>query len=65
MFGWKLNPMLAAIEMSLSGFCVVSHEQGTAVVTLNAEIWDEVLKNVLEEQDSKLLSIQKRGKVCV
>ena len=35
----------------------VSHEAGTAVVTLNAEISDEVLKKTVEDKDYKVLSI--------
>jgi Cu2+-exporting ATPase len=37
---------------------VVSHESGTAVVTLNAEIADEQLKNAVEAQDYKVTGIQ-------
>lgn len=36
----------------------VSHEAGTAVVTLNAEISNDVLKKTVEEQDYKVLGIQ-------
>ncbi len=36
----------------------VSHETGTAVVTLNAEIADEVLKRTVEDKDYKVLVIQ-------
>lgn len=36
----------------------VSHEQGTAVVTLSAGIADEVLKKTVEEQDYKVVSIE-------
>ncbi len=36
----------------------VSHEAGTAVVKLNAEIADEVLKTAVEEQDYKVTGIQ-------
>ena len=36
----------------------VSHEAGTAVVTLNSEVADEVLKNTVEDQDYKVISIQ-------
>lgn len=35
----------------------VSHEAGTAVVTLNAEISDDVLKKTVEDQDYKVLDI--------
>jgi Cu2+-exporting ATPase len=37
---------------------VVSHESGTAVVKLNAEISDEQLKNAVEAQDYKVTGIQ-------
>lgn len=37
---------------------VVSHEAGTAVVKLNAEIDNEVLKKTVEDQDYKVLDIQ-------
>ena len=36
----------------------VSHEQGTAVVTLNAETADEVLKKAVEDQDYKVTGIE-------
>lgn len=36
----------------------VSHEAGTAVVTLNAEVADDVLKNAVEAQDYPVLSIE-------
>ena len=36
----------------------VSHEAGTAVVTLNAELSDDVLKKAVEDQDYKVISIQ-------
>ena len=37
---------------------VVSHEVGTAIVTLNAEVADDVLKNAVEAQDYKVTGIQ-------
>ncbi|MFR3495818.1 MAG: heavy metal translocating P-type ATPase [Faecalibacterium prausnitzii] len=37
---------------------VVSHEAGTAIVTLSAEVADEVLKNAVEAQDYKVTGIQ-------
>ncbi len=36
----------------------VSHEAGTAVVTLSAELADDVLKKTVEDQDYKVISIQ-------
>ena len=35
----------------------VSHEKGTAVVTLSKETADEILKKAVEEQDYKVTSI--------
>ena len=37
---------------------VVSHQEGTAVVTLNTEVSDDVLKKVVEDQDYEVISIQ-------
>ena len=37
---------------------VVSHEAGTAIVTLNADVTDDVLKNAVEAQDYKVTGIQ-------
>lgn len=37
---------------------VVNHQDGTAVVTLNGEISDELLKQTVEAQDYKVLSVQ-------
>ena len=37
---------------------VVSHEAGTAIVTLNAEVADDVLKNAVEALDYKVTGIQ-------
>ena len=36
----------------------VSHESGTAVVTLNSDVADEVLKKTVEDQDYKVISVQ-------
>ena len=41
---------------------VVSHEAGTAVVTLNSQIEDDVLKKTVEDQDYKVLSVENSGK---
>jgi Cu2+-exporting ATPase len=37
---------------------VVSHETGTAVVTLSAEISNEELKKVIEDQDYDVVSVE-------
>lgn len=37
---------------------IVSHESGTAVVKLNAEIGDEILKKAVEDQDYEVTDIQ-------
>ena len=36
----------------------VSHEEGTAVVTLNAQAADDLLKKTVEDQDYKVISIE-------
>ena len=36
----------------------VSHEKGTAVVTLSGDVSDETLKTAVEAQDYKVLSVQ-------
>ena len=35
----------------------VSHEKGTAVVTLSAEVADDTLKQAVEAEDYKVLSV--------
>ena len=37
---------------------VVSHEAGTAVVTLTAPVENDVLKQAIEDQDYKVLGIE-------
>ena len=37
---------------------VVDHTAGTAVVTLNTEVSDEVLRNAVEEQDYQVLGVE-------
>ena len=37
---------------------VVSHEAGTSIVTLNAEVADDVLKKAVEDQDYPVTGIQ-------
>lgn len=36
----------------------VSHEKGTAVVTLQAEVADDVLKKAVEEKDYEVVSVR-------
>ena len=45
---------------NLSGVsgAVVSHESGTAVVTLSEEVADDILKTAVEEQDYKVVSVE-------
>ena len=49
----KVLEVLAEVETA-----EVSHEAGTAVVTLNREVADDVLKKAVEEQDYKVLGIE-------
>ena len=37
---------------------VVSHEAGTAIVTLSADVSDEALKKAVEDQDYKVTGIE-------
>ena len=37
---------------------VVSHEAGTAIVTLNAEVSNDALKKAVEDQDYKVTGIE-------
>ena len=37
---------------------VVSHEAGTAVLSLNGEVSDEILKKTVEEQDYQVVGIE-------
>ena len=52
----RVKKCLEALE-GVSG-AAVSHEAGTAVVTLSGPVADEVLKKTVEDQDYKVLSIQ-------
>ena len=36
----------------------VSHEAGTAVLTLNAPVADEILKKAVEDQDYEVVSVE-------
>ena len=52
-----------ATTLMLSGLpevaeAVVSHEAGTAVVTLSAELANDVLKKTVEDQDYAVLSVE-------
>ena len=37
---------------------IVSHEAGTAVVTLNSELSNDVLKKTVEDLDYKVISVE-------
>ena len=64
----KINGMMcprceAHVKKSLEALAevesaVVSHEQGTAIVTLNAEVANEVLKKTVEDQDYEVVSVE-------
>ena len=51
----RVKKSLEALEQVTEA--VVSHETGTAVVKLNTEVADEVLKKTVEDQDYKVLEI--------
>ena len=53
----------AAVKKALEALpqvdeAVVSHEKGTAVVKLNAEIADETLKKTVEDKDYQVVSVK-------
>lgn len=52
----RVKKTLEALEQVAEA--TVSHEQGTAVVTLNADIPDEELKNAVEAQDYEVISVE-------
>lgn len=52
----RVKKCLEALEQVSEA--VVSHEKGTAVVTLNTEIPDEVLTKAVEDQDYKVISVE-------
>lgn len=52
----RVKKCLEALEQVTEA--VVSHEAGTAVLTLNAKIGDDVLKKAVEDQDYKVTSIE-------
>lgn len=45
-------------ELTQVDEAIVSHEKGTAVVNLNANISDDVLKKVVEDKDYEVVSIK-------
>ena len=49
----KVLEKLEAVELA-----VVSHEKGTAVVTLKADITNDELKKAVEDQDYTVVDIQ-------
>ena len=51
----RVKKTLEALEQVTEA--VVSHENGTAVVTLSEDVDDETLKKAVEEQDYKVISI--------
>ena len=51
----RVKKVLEAIDQV--GSAEVSHEKGTAIVTLNGEVDDEVLKKAVEDQDYKVMEI--------
>ena len=53
------NTVKAALE-AVEGVteAVVSHEKNTAVVTLNLDVSDDILKKAIEEKDYKVVEIK-------
>ena len=54
---------IAAVKKALEALpqvdeAVVSHEAGTAELTLNAEIADDVLKKTVEDKDYTVTSVE-------
>ena len=52
----RVKKCLEAIEQVESA--AVSHQEGTAVVTLSGAVEDEVLKKAVEEQDYRVVEIK-------
>ncbi len=52
----RVKKALESLEQVESA--AVSHEAGTAVVTLKSDVADDVLKKAVEDQDYKVLSVQ-------
>ena len=59
MCGHCENTVKAALE-AVEGVteAVVSHEKNNAVVTLNLEVSDDILKKAVEEKDYKVIDIK-------
>ena len=61
--GMMCMPCEARVKKTLEALpevaeAVVSHEAGTAVVTLNADLSNEALTKVIEDQDYKVISVE-------
>ena len=52
----RVKKTLEAIDQVASA--QVSHEAGTAVVSLNADVEDDVLKKAVEDQDYKVITVE-------
>lgn len=52
----RVKKCLEALEQVTEA--VVSHEAGTAVLTLSGDVSEDVLKETVEAQDYKVISIQ-------
>ena len=55
----RLNDWVKKVLEALDGVsqAEVSHEAGTAVVTMSQDVADDVLKKAVEDQDYKVVSI--------
>ena len=52
----RVKKVLEALEQVQEA--VVSHEDGTAIVTLAEEVDDDVLRKAVEDQDYKVISVE-------
>ena len=52
----RVKKVLEALEQVEEA--VVSHEDGTAIVTLSGEVADDVLRKTVEDQDYKVISVE-------
>ena len=79
LFGWELNPMIGALAMSLSSFCVVSNALRLNLFDLSSSKHDRPVKNALsdealspliaelsaaKEKPSKTLTLVIEGMMC-